>query len=74
MDGSSNNQGSGTGIILNIPEGIQLKYALKFGFQASNNEVEYEALLVGLQLATSIGTEQVQVYSNLQLIVNQVSQ
>ena len=48
VDGSSNSQGSGAGIILTTPDGIQLEYALRFRFQASNNEAEYEALLVGL--------------------------
>ena len=48
VDGSSNNQGSGAGIILTTFEGIQLEYALRFGFRASNNEAEYKALLVGL--------------------------
>ena len=28
--------------------GIQLEYALRLGFQASNNEVKYEVLLVEL--------------------------
>ena len=64
MDGSSNKQGSGAGIILTSPEGIQLEYALRFGFPTSNNEAEYEALLVGLQLAISIDAEQIQVYND----------
>ena len=72
IDGSSNNQGNGAGIILTTPEGIQLEYALKFGFKASNNEAEYEALLVGLQLATTMGADQIRVYSDSQLVVNQV--
>ena len=72
MDGSSNKQGSGSGIIFTTPEGIQLEYNLRFRFPASNNEVEYEALLVRLQLATSLGAEQIQVYSDSQLVVNQV--
>ena len=55
VDKSSNKQGSGMGIILTTLEGTQLEYALRFGFPASNNEVENEALLVGLQLAISIG-------------------
>ena len=63
---------SGARIILTTPKGIHLEYALRFGFQASNNEAEYEALLVGLQLATSMGAQQVQVYSDSQLITNQV--
>ena len=72
VDGYSNSQGSGAGIILTTPDGIQLEYALRFGFQVSNNEAEYEALLVGLQLATSMGAKQIQVYSDSQLVVNQV--
>ena len=59
LTGSTNSQGSGVGIILTIPEGIQLEHALRFGFKASNNEAEYEALLVGLQLAIVLGAEQI---------------
>ena len=70
VDGSLNIYGSGARIILTTPEGIYLEYTFRFGFQASNNEVEYEALLVGLQLATSMGAQQLQVYSDSQLIVN----
>ena len=70
VDGSSNNQGSGAGIILTTLEGIQLEYALRFEFRASNNKAEYEALLVGLQLATTMGAEQIRVYSDSQLVVN----
>ena len=39
-----------------------------------SNEAEYEALLVGLQLATSMGAKQIKVYSDSQLVVNQVLQ
>ena len=53
VDRSSNKQGSGAGIILTTPEGIQLEYTLRFGFQAFNNKAKYEALLVELQLVTS---------------------
>ena len=74
VNGSSNSQGSGAGIILTTFEGIQLEYALKFNFKASNNEAEYKALLVGLQLATTMGVEQVRVYSDSQLVINQVLQ
>ena len=46
MDESSYKHGSGVGIILTTPEGIQLEYALRFGFLASNNKAKYKALLV----------------------------
>ncbi|KAK3006058.1 hypothetical protein RJ639_016676 [Escallonia herrerae] len=42
VDGSSAIGSSGTGIYLINPEGFMVEYALRFGFQASNNEAEYE--------------------------------
>ncbi|GJU05964.1 reverse transcriptase domain-containing protein [Tanacetum coccineum] len=42
-DGSSCTDGSGVGPILTNPEGIEFTYALRFRFDATNNEVEYEA-------------------------------
>ncbi|KAL0362157.1 UNVERIFIED_CONTAM: hypothetical protein Scaly_1170900 [Sesamum calycinum] len=51
VDGSSNLQGSGAGLILETPLGDKIQYALRFSFDASNNEAEYEALLAGGRLA-----------------------
>nr|KYP53992.1 hypothetical protein KK1_000157 [Cajanus cajan] len=59
VDGSSNGQGSGVGIILESPSSITLEQSMCFGFQASNNQVEYEALLVGMRLAAEIGARKV---------------
>ena len=36
VDGASNAQGSGAGLILTSPEGIDIEYALIFGFHTSN--------------------------------------
>ena len=54
VDGAANAQGSGAGLILTSPDGIDVKYSLRFGFQASNNEVEYEVVIAGLNLAHSM--------------------
>ena len=40
VDGAINAQGSGAGLTLTTPEGIDIKYVLRFKFQASNNEAE----------------------------------
>nr|GFC03529.1 reverse transcriptase domain-containing protein [Tanacetum cinerariifolium] len=40
-DGSSCVDGSGAGLILTNPDGIEFTYALRFQFTASNNEAEY---------------------------------
>ena len=72
VDGASNAQGSGAGLILTSSEGIDIEYALRFGFQASNNEVEYEAVIAGLNLAHSLEVDQLEVCSDSQLVVRQI--
>ena len=54
VDGAANAQGNGAGLILTSPEGIDIEYALRFGFHTSNNEPEYEAVIEGLNLAHSL--------------------
>ena len=72
VNGATNAQGSGAGLILTSPEGIDIKYTLRFGFQASNNEAEYEAVIAGLNLAHSLEIDQLEVYSDSQLVVRQI--
>ena len=72
VDGAANAQGSGACLILTSPNGIDVEYALRFGFQASNNEAEYEAIIVGLNLAHSMEADQLEVSSDSQLVVKQI--
>ena len=72
VDGATNAQGSGAGLILTSPEGIDIEYALRFGFQDSNNEVEYVAVIAGLNLAHSLEIDQLEVCSDPQLVVRQI--
>ncbi|KAL0411284.1 UNVERIFIED_CONTAM: hypothetical protein Slati_3718100 [Sesamum latifolium] len=41
-------------------------------FQASNNEAEYEALVIGMRMAHEAGARHLLAYSDSQLIVNQI--
>ena len=63
-DGAANAHGRGVGLILTSSDGINVEYALRFGFQASNNEAKYEAAIVGLNLAHSMEADQLKVCSN----------
>ena len=49
-----------------------MEYALRFGFQASNNEVEYEAVIAGLNLAHSMEADQLEVSNDSHLEVKQI--
>ena len=72
MDGATNAQGSGAGLILTSRDGIDVEYAHRFGFQASNKEAEYETIIVGLNLAHSMEADQLEVSSDSQLVVKQI--
>ncbi|KAL0447630.1 UNVERIFIED_CONTAM: hypothetical protein Slati_1890900 [Sesamum latifolium] len=72
VDGSSTAQGSGADIVITTPRGEDLEFAIKFDFKASNNEAEYEALLIGLRIAHETGAKHLLAYSDSQLVVKQV--
>ncbi|GKA35599.1 reverse transcriptase domain-containing protein [Tanacetum coccineum] len=73
MDGSSCIDGFGAGFIITIPEGIEFTYALRFRFNATNNEAEYEALIAGLRIAGQMGIQNLQANVDSKLIANQVN-
>ena len=52
---------------------VQLEYALRFKFKASNNEVEYEAFIIRLKLAKEVRVKRFKVFSDSQLVVNQIN-
>ena len=72
VDGSSNSEGSGAGLLLEDPQGELCSYALRFDFTASNNETEYEAVIASLQLAHRLGARHILVNSNSQLVMCQI--
>ncbi|XP_077252344.1 uncharacterized protein LOC143891688 [Tasmannia lanceolata] len=73
VDGSAGKAGRGVGVVFHGPDGFTAEYALRLDFKASNNEAEYEALLAGLILATELGAGKLKVYSDSQLVVEQVN-
>ncbi|GJS92294.1 reverse transcriptase domain-containing protein [Tanacetum coccineum] len=72
-DGLSNEGGSGAGLILTSPDGVEFTYALCFEFKASNNKAEYEALLSGLRIAESMGVKHIEAFVDSKLIANQIN-
>ncbi|XP_020225120.1 uncharacterized protein LOC109807003 [Cajanus cajan] len=72
VDGSPTVKGRGAGIILEGPTNMMLELAIKFDFQATNNQAEYEALLTGLRLAKNVGVKRLMCCSDSKLITKQV--
>ena len=73
MGGSSNQQGSGVGVILEGPSGLLINQALRFAFKANNNQAKYEALIAGMLLAKELGAQSLVVKSNSLLVTGQVT-
>ncbi|KAJ9543906.1 hypothetical protein OSB04_023613 [Centaurea solstitialis] len=73
FDGSSNIRGCGLGIVLKSSQGGNIVYSIRCEFKATNNEAEYEALIVGLDIAFRLGAKQLYVRSDSLLVVNQVN-
>ena len=46
VDGAANSHRSEAGLIMTSLDGIDVEYALRFRFQASNNEAEYEVVML----------------------------
>ncbi|XP_030494776.2 uncharacterized protein LOC115710556 [Cannabis sativa] len=74
VDGASNSKGSGGGIILISPSNFKVHAALRFEFSASNNEVEYEALIERLKLTFEMKIEHLQAFCDSQIIECQVNE
>ena len=51
---------------------ITIEKSLRLGFSATNNEAEYEALLIGITMVQKMGGKVVKVFSNSRLIIGQV--
>ena len=72
MDGALSAMGASAEIVIITLKGIRLEHSFRLGFKASNNKVEYEALIAGLKTTFNLGTRNVEVYSDSRLVVNQV--
>ncbi|GJV72000.1 reverse transcriptase domain-containing protein [Tanacetum coccineum] len=71
--GSSCIDGSRAGLILTNSEGVEFTYAMRFRFEATNNEAEYEALIAGLWIAEQMGIKNLQANVDSRLVANQVN-
>ncbi|XP_050217597.1 uncharacterized protein LOC126668447 [Mercurialis annua] len=72
VDGASNLEGSGAGVVLKGPQGVTFRSSVKFDFLASNNAAEYEALLIGLRMVNVVKAEYITIRSDSQLVVCQI--
>ena len=69
VDGAANQRGSGVGLVLISLEKITIEKSLRLGFLVTNNEAEYEVLLVGMTMIQKMGGKAMEIFSNSRLVV-----
>ena len=72
VDGASNQKGSGIGLVLISPKKVIVEKSLRLDFLVTNNEAEYEAMLMGIAMVQRMGGKSIKVFSDSRLIVGQV--
>ena len=60
------------GLVLVSPEKITIEKSLRLSFSATNNEAEYEALLMRIIMVQKMGEKAMKVFSDSKLVVGQV--
>lgn len=69
VDGVVNQKGSGVGLVLISSEKIVIEKSIRLNFMATNNEAEYEALLIGMAIIRRMGGKSLEAFSDSRLVV-----
>lgn len=56
------------------PNGKEISYVVRLEFKATNNQAEYEALIVGLELAQAVRANKVKLWTYSQLVANHINE
>ncbi|XP_066383490.1 uncharacterized protein [Miscanthus floridulus] len=64
--------GAGAGVIQISPIGDRMEYAIRLHFWATNNVIEYEALIHGLKIASELGARRLFIRGDSELVISQV--
>ncbi|XP_070662251.1 uncharacterized protein [Malus domestica] len=74
FDGSCTQKVSGAGIIIINPQGVNHYYSFLLDYQGNtNNQAEYEALKIGLEILIELGAMEVKVFGDSELVINQLN-
>ena len=72
VDGTTNQRGSGVGLVQISPEKTIIEKFLRLVFSTTNNEAEYKALLQGIAMVQKMGGKAVEMFSDSRLVVGQI--
>jgi len=73
FDGSTCDQGAGIGIVLISPRGKKYEFSLPIVATLTNNQVEYQALIKGLELLKEVHVDAIEIFGDSMLVINQLA-
>ncbi|KAM1680282.1 hypothetical protein ACFX2K_037977 [Malus domestica] len=73
FDGSSTSSSPGVGIVIQSLNHDRWYFSLKLDFDYTNNQAEYEALIIGLGLLNDLRATCVLVLDDSELVINQLN-
>ncbi|KAM1570320.1 hypothetical protein ACFX10_035336 [Malus domestica] len=73
FDGSSTSTSTGVGIVLQFPHQHRWLFSLKLDFNCTNNQAEYEALVIGFSVLHDLHAARVLIFGDSELVINQLN-
>jgi len=73
FDGACSKETAGARVVLVSPKQESTHMSFKLTFQVTNNIAEYEAVILGLNVAKDIGIRDIKVFGYADLIIQQVN-
>ncbi|KAB2604032.1 hypothetical protein D8674_042381 [Pyrus ussuriensis x Pyrus communis] len=73
FDGSSTSTSAGVGIAIQSPNHCRWYFSLKLDFSCTNNQAEYEALIIGLHVLHDLRASRALVLGDSELVINQLN-
>jgi ribonuclease HI len=70
--GSARREGKGAGVVLISPRGAIFEQSVRLEYFCTNNQAKYEAILLGLQIFSSMDVKHVNAIGDLLLVMQQV--
>ncbi|XP_070677860.1 uncharacterized protein [Malus domestica] len=73
FDGSSTSSSAGVGVVIQSPNHDRWYFSLKLDFDCTNNQAEYETLIIGLGLLHDLRATRALVLGDSELVINQLN-
>jgi ribonuclease HI len=73
FDGSACREDRGVGVVLVSPRGADLEQSVRLEYFCTNNQAEYEVILLGLEILSSMDIKYLEAFGDSLLVVQQIT-